>query len=290
LCSRPASWKRLGRHEGRRILVGRAPMKKIVIPGTSLQASRFSFGTASLHHLPSERERANLLAAAADAGFSHFDTAPYYGFGLAERSLAGVLRGNASLTVATKVGLYPPGGAEQSPLTVVGRKLMGKFIPVLSRPIAEWSVRLARASLDASLRRLGRPRVDLLLLHEPVAGLIDCDEWLAWLAQERDRVAHFGVAGPMARLSSFVDSRSALADVVQVADSLEQREANPVLAAGRPLQFTFGYLSAQRGRKGVHAATTSLQAALQRNATGSIIVSTRRVTRLPLYAAALADL
>jgi len=86
-------------------------MKYTLLPGTDITISRLSFGTASLHHLGSSRKRQALLCAAVEHGFSHIDTAPYYGFGLAEIEVGRFLEKHSNhLTVATKVGLYPPGG------------------------------------------------------------------------------------------------------------------------------------------------------------------------------------
>src|SRR5262245_50530975 len=67
-------------------------MKRVQLPGTEIVMSRLSFGTSRLHHVPSGKHRQSLLAAAFDAGFTHFDTAPLYGFGLAESDLGGFLK------------------------------------------------------------------------------------------------------------------------------------------------------------------------------------------------------
>src|SRR5262249_52407934 len=107
--------------------------EKIRLPGTELQLSRFAFGTASLHHLSSSRSRRMLLEAAVAHGFTHFDTAPIYGFGLSERDLAPLLAAEPGLTVATKVGLYPPGGTRQTWTEVFVRKALGKLYPPWSR-------------------------------------------------------------------------------------------------------------------------------------------------------------
>src|SRR5262245_44485441 len=128
------------------------------LPGTELRLSRFAFGTASLHHLTSARSRRMLLEAAVQHGFTHFDTAPIYGFGSSERDLAPVLAAATGLTVATKVGLYPPGGGAQTRVAIVARKVLGKLYPPLSRVDVDLSVKRAEASLDASLKRLGRER------------------------------------------------------------------------------------------------------------------------------------
>src|ERR1700676_1137003 len=152
-------------------------MRQILLDRTSLRISRFAFGTSRLLNVGSHRRRVRLLAAAYDSGITHFDTAPYYGFGIAERDLKTFLAGHPDATVATKVGLYPPGGADQSIFSVLFRKAAGKFYPVLSKPLVDWSVTQARKSLDGSLRRLGRERIDLYLLHEAQAHLLATDEW-----------------------------------------------------------------------------------------------------------------
>jgi aryl-alcohol dehydrogenase-like predicted oxidoreductase len=53
---------------------------------TEIVTSRLGFGTARLHYL-APRERQALLAAAAELGVVHFDTAPAYGDGIAETEL-----------------------------------------------------------------------------------------------------------------------------------------------------------------------------------------------------------
>jgi len=262
-------------------------MKQITLPGTDLRLSRFSFGTAGLFNASgSARERGRLLAAAYDNGFTHFDTAPYYAFGIAERDLRALLATRPEATVATKVGLYAPGGETQSAPMVFLRKAAGRALPALSRPIIDWSVKRARTALSASLRRLGRERIDLYLLHEPDQRLIATDEWRRWLEDERERVAWFGVAGNSQRVGAFIECANPLAAVVQTNDSIAGREADILTRSGRPLQLTYGYVSAHRAGSPPDAAEI-LGAALRRNRTGSIIVSTRRIDRLPQYAAIL---
>jgi len=80
-------------------------MQKITLPGTGLALSKFIFGTASLFNAGGAARRRALLEAATEGGFSHFDTAPYYGFGMVERDLAPDLRAYPELTVTTKVGI-----------------------------------------------------------------------------------------------------------------------------------------------------------------------------------------
>ncbi|RUP25034.1 MAG: FAD-dependent oxidoreductase [Curvibacter sp.] len=258
-----------------------APMRQITLPGTDLRLSRLVFGTASLHHLAREADRQALLRAAIEAGFSHVDTSPMYGNGVAEASLGALPPELARhLTLTTKVGLYAPAGARASIPDLYARKLLGKVLPVLNRAVVEGSVQRARLSFEASLRRLRRERVELLLLHEPVAAQIACDEWLKWLQnlQAQGQIGAWGVAGEAPAVAAMLASHGVLCPVVQVRDSVSQHQADVVLAAGRPLQLTYGYL-ADPGAAGQSVAQR-LGQALMRNPDGAILVSTRQAQRL----------
>src|SRR5258708_3808860 len=109
-------------------------MRQVVLPGTSIRVSRLSLGTGSLHHLRTSRARQALLTAAYDNGFTHFDSAPSYGFGTAEQELGRFISGGSRrITIATKIGLYPPRGSRPSLASVWGRKMAGRMFPACSR-------------------------------------------------------------------------------------------------------------------------------------------------------------
>lgn len=262
------------------------PIQIVRLPGTDLDVSRLSFGTASLHHLFTQEKRQALLSAAIEAGFTHFDTSPLYGFGLAEQSL-GQLRAidRQNITVASKVGLYGPHGATPHMLDILVRKVAGKAVKGLNRAVVDWSLATARISLENSLRRLRRERLDILYLHEPVQALIVTDEWLQWLEsrQQAGQIRYFGIAGEAPLLAAILDASPALAPIVQMRDSLGQQQADLLSRHGRALQFTYGYL-ADAAQSQTPAALT-LQQALQRNPNGSILVSTRRIERVAALAA-----
>lgn len=261
-------------------------MKIIKLPDTNLWVSRFIFGTGSLHHLGGLRDQVAHLHAAYDAGFRHFDTAPLYGFGQAEQALGAAFRADSTygngISLTTKVGLYPPGGASQSRIGMVARKALGKAVSSISRPQADWAVARARASLDDSLRRLRRDRVELLLLHEPNDALIETDEWLGWLEEETgNRIIHFGICGGISRLAPFVNSKSQFARILQAPDSIGNRESDQLVSNGRLPQLTYGYLSSIAEGDSVE---TLLSGALSRNRYGAILVSTRARSRLESFA------
>jgi len=263
-------------------------MHTIRIPATTLDVSRLSFGTASLHHLFKGAQRQALLQAALDSGFTHFDTSPYYGFGLAEQSLGQLPSAELQrITIASKVGLYGPHGAGPSVPEILLRKLAGKALPALNKPVVDWSLAQAQKSLDDSLRRLRRDWLDILFLHEPAPALIATDEWQRWLESlvQAGKIRHFGVAGEAPLIAAMLAQSPALTSIVQVRDSLDKRQADVLAPHQRAMQFTYGYLAqgTQAGADGVAV----LREALQRNATGSILVSTRRVERVAALAKAM---
>lgn len=259
-------------------------MRTLTLPATDLDVSKLAFGTASLHHLFSAKERLALLLAAVDAGFTHFDSSPYYGFGIGETAL-GALPPDIKnrITIAGKVGLYSPAGASASTASVLLRKVAGKFIRTLNTPVVNWHVATAQQSLERSLRRLQREYLDILFLHEPDAALIHTDEWQTWLAArvKAGQIRHWGVAGEAPRIEAMLAKSPALAPVVQVRDSITSHQADGVIAQ-RPLQLTYGYLADNTANVPVAEV---LQRACSRNTTGAILVSTRKIERVATLAA-----
>jgi D-threo-aldose 1-dehydrogenase len=236
--------------------------------------SRIGFGTGSLHHITSLKARIRLLHLAMDFGIVHFDSAPYYGYGLAELTLGSALSHvRDRVTITTKVGLYPPLYCSTSTsLKVV--KAVGKLIAPLSRPLVDWSIDQANKSLTASLSRMKTNYVDYLFLHEPQISLIDTHEVLKWLEnlKKNGSIRSWGIAGLRDRLEPFLAANSALADWIQTKDSNLEQEANFIKQYGRELQFTYGYLSSKsRNSK----AKVELIAAINRNREGTVLISTR---------------
>ncbi|WP_088310000.1 aldo/keto reductase [Novosphingobium sp. B 225] len=253
-------------------------MQSLVLPGTDLTVSRLSLGTASLLSAGSRRNRDAVIGAALDAGFTHFDTAPLYGFGNAERDLGRVIGNRADCTVATKVGLRSPGGDDQSAVGAVLRKAAGKAIPALSAAQADFALAWARRSLEGSLRRLRRDAIDIYLLHEPELALIDHDGWLRWLedVKTQGKVRHFGLAVLADRAAPFLDRASPLCEVLQLSDSVPGHEADVLNGHDREMQITFGYIRGSADLSPMQA----LAAGLARNRTGSVIYGTRKPERL----------
>lgn len=258
-------------------------MQYSVIENTDVRVSRLSFGTASLHHLFSARQRQHLLETAASSGISHFDTSPYYGYGLAESDLGAFMQGRRDcVTVTTKVGLYPFGGAAHGAIDLWARKVVGRLYPRMSAPEIDWCIRRAAKSLNASLRRLKTDYVDFLFLHEPNIGLLNTDEFLLWLDAERSKgkVRYWGLAGLPVLLEPWLRIGHPLANVLQIKDSLSPHHADFIIKSGRGFQFTYGYLSSQTREDTIVPADVLIRKALRRNTQGSILVSTRKASRI----------
>jgi aryl-alcohol dehydrogenase-like predicted oxidoreductase len=251
---------------------------RIIIPYTSIEVSRLGFGTASLHHIFSSKQRLRLLSVTMEGGITHFDTAPYYGYGIAEYDMGRLLKGSRqACTVTTKVGLYPYGPESSHISSLLIRKGLGKLVPRLSLPIVNFSVERAEMSLNSSLRRMRTDYVDFLLLHEPVTSLFETDEMLAWLERklQNGRILAFGVSGLRESIASFVTAGHQIGAVTQTLDSVEGRQADFILKAGRNLQFTYGYLSRVKTDDRADSARMIMTESLLRNSTGCILFSSR---------------
>ena len=126
--------------------------------------SRLAFGGAPIGNLYAGVDETIARLAVERAwqhGIRHFDTAPYYGYGLAEQRLGAALAGvpRASYTLSTKVGRL----IEDAP----GRDALADGFDVAGkRAVFDYSRDGVRRAVDASLRRLGVEHVDVLLLHD----------------------------------------------------------------------------------------------------------------------------
>lgn len=103
------------------------------------------------------------LTAAAQTGVTHFDTAPHYGRGLAEERLGAFLAATDDperFTVSTKVGR-----SVQATTTRAADDIFVGAPP--GESVFDFSPGAIRDQLDQSRRRLGRDRIDLVLIHDP---------------------------------------------------------------------------------------------------------------------------
>ena len=253
-------------------------MRKIRLSSTDILIPRLAFGTASIHHLRWRSDRINALSVAIDHGFTHIDTSPYYGFGLAEDTIGRLPVGvRNSITVASKVGLYPK-FLTRSWYFMAVSKFLGKIFHEASSPEMDWSIQRAEASLEGTLRRLRREYVDILYLHEPCHTSLDGEVWLNWLNLKKSegKLLTWGLAGEPELIMPFCIAKSPLTKILQVRDSIERNEAGILRNIGYVPQFVYGYIRASVERN----IKCIVEAAILRNPSGSIIVGTTRLERI----------
>lgn len=134
----------------------------------SVPLGPLAFGAASIGNLyravPDEQARA-VVARAWDAGVRYFDTAPHYGFGLSEKRLGAALAEldpEQIAIISTKVGrrLDPRPDAD---LSAVRQAFV---TPEPYESVFDYSYDAVMRSHEASLKRLGRDRIDILYAHD----------------------------------------------------------------------------------------------------------------------------
>lgn len=126
--------------------------------------SRLSFGGApigNLYEAVADDTAISAVRRAWELGIRHFDTAPYYGYGLSESRIGDALHGldRHSFTLSTKVGRIIE--------TDAGRHDHADgFVVDGRRARFDYSRDGILRSLEASLRRLRSDHVEVLLLHD----------------------------------------------------------------------------------------------------------------------------
>jgi aryl-alcohol dehydrogenase-like predicted oxidoreductase len=206
---------------------------------TGLEVSVLGFGCGAVGGLmvrgtPADQQRA--VARAVDLGVNYFDTAPSYGDGASERNLGRALKAlGLDVLVGTKVRIAP------------GER--GRIPDAVS------------ASLEASLRRLGRDRVDLFQLHNPLSrdardATLDAETVLDQVVpalerarrQGKTRFCGFTAVGDTPALHRVTDAR--VLDTAQVSYNMLNPSAGAALPAGFPAQ-DYGRLLARTREAGV---------------------------------------
>lgn len=149
----------------------------------SLLPGSLGFGTAPLGNMfraiPDE-EAAATVAAAWDHGIRYFDTAPFYGAGLAEMRLGEVLAEHSrdEYVLSTKVGRVILDETEDPSARDLGEKggLFEHGRP--NKMINDYTADATMRSIEDSLKRLKTDRLDIVWVHD-VAQDFYGDEWLA---------------------------------------------------------------------------------------------------------------
>ena len=135
---------------------------------TALEVTVLGLGCATLGgsriEVGSDEAKA-IVRAAWDAGVRYVDTAPYYGFGQAERAVGDALRAEprGEWVLSTKVGrlLRPLPSLPRAPAEAAPSRHAMPFGPVY-----DYSHDGIMRSFEDSLQRLGLARIDILYVHD----------------------------------------------------------------------------------------------------------------------------
>lgn len=130
--------------------------------GAALRVSPLSFGGAPIGNLyrgVDDEAAAAAVECAWQLQVRHFDTAPYYGYGLSETRLGSALAGlpRDSFTLSSKVGRLIEQADDD------GRD---GFAVTGKRAVFDYSRDGVLRSVEASLKRLCTEHIDILLLHD----------------------------------------------------------------------------------------------------------------------------
>ncbi|MBS0656735.1 MAG: aldo/keto reductase [Verrucomicrobia bacterium] len=288
-----------------------------------LPFARLGFGTPALMGCETRAERLALLEAAASAGITHFDTSPYYGYGVVEPLLGEFLAAHGgNFTVTTKFGIQPPPALARGSFIMGFARRLAALSPGLKRLLSRGASKMvahgafdpvsAERSLLASLRQLRRERVDFFLLHEPHLddtrrpGLLD----FLRTAKADGRVGAFGVGATGERAETIAQQEPAFADFLQFESDPAGARVARCTAPGR-LISTFGGVGqalpvliqrlAEPGaqplakdldvdpRDRERLATLLLVLALVNNPHGLVLFATRNPARIRAHVAAAQD-
>ncbi len=129
------------------------------------------FGYASAD----DAESVRTIHAALDAGIRLFDTADVYGAGHSETLLGQALAGHSDAVIVSKFGF----AFDPQTKTVLGARTDPDYVA---------------GAIDASLKRLGRDRIDLMLLHVNTVDTADVEPIFDQLAKIRKagKIGAFG--------------------------------------------------------------------------------------------------
>lgn len=282
-----------------------------------VHSSRLGFGLSSIAGSGNFSHQQRLIKTAISCGITHFDVAPLYGSGDAEKILGDVLTTcPEKVTVTTKYGLFPMNagklsGVIRSALRPVFRRMGGLKRLASSavdkaynpKPVKYESGHLT-ASLDNSLIKLKRP-VDIFLLHDPDISMATDEGLIGELSKVKQsgKALYTGISGAAETLVTAITSFPEIYRVAQLENSLVSgAPINQLLGLGTAVithraiqgglkQLVFliekrpGFKKIWLRETGIdptsdNLAQVLLEIALAENSTGIVLFSTTQVERI----------
>lgn len=289
---------------------------------TGLSVSAIGLGCVGLTAIPRQSDALTLLEAAYDLGISHFDTARAYGAGFSEEILGRFAKGKRDqITISTKFGILPP------PMVVGNRQFVSavkeglRHIPILDRAVRRrlaagaavpklFTPDACRTSLEKSLSTLNTEYVDFFFLHNGTRSDAEQDDLIetATRLREAGKIRAFGISSPIAYVGESLDDFPSIYSVFQGDHGVvggghwKNRGLRGIIAFAtlgqlRPLIEALSKYPARRDAWSITLdadlldkqliASLLIQAALDANRDGGLLVGTRNIDHLATAVAAI---
>jgi aryl-alcohol dehydrogenase-like predicted oxidoreductase len=206
------------------------------LAGTELKASAIGFGCGGILGSVGAGRSWRAMETAFDQGINYFDVARSYGFGAAESLVGKFIQGKRDqIVLASKFGIVPPRRRaiidRLRPIIRPVFKTLRRLAPsahqamraragAMSAP-NQFSVEIARTSLEESLRELKTDHLDVWLLHGCSSDVAENDELFAFLDEcvRQGKVRYYGAASYFSDVAGVISRRTGA--------SLAQFENNP---------------------------------------------------------------
>jgi D-threo-aldose 1-dehydrogenase len=221
------------------------------------------FGCSGLLGPLTRRESLKLLETALECGITYFDTARMYGAGGAEGILGEIApRIRDRIILTSKAGILPGKRPILSEAIYQGLRSLYKAVPRFNNSVVDglkkyvpapqggkptlgvFDIAQLRKSLETSLKELRTDYLDIFLLHECFAADVAKPELLAFLQslQREGKIAEFGLATGIEQTLAIVDDSPDAFRVIQIANSVWERNIGRVPKSEKALTITHSCL------------------------------------------------
>ena len=216
---------------------------------SDLTVSKLGFGCSKLGSWNSSlsvSESERLIEIAFERGITLFDTASTYGPGSSERILGRALERSDPqhrAVVVSKIGYLPLPRLRTSQVLMKATWKLGAKLGLGSAHPQRFDLPFLKRALRESEARLGKRRVDVLMLHSPLVATLSDHEVVDWLHHLKDtgRVAAIGFSN--------LSPSQAVIDVSErfdvVGTRIEPGRPNPIAHTGVDL-LAYQVLNADR--------------------------------------------
>jgi len=198
-------------------------MRYIAFPGAlnpnDTRLSVLGFGCSAVLGRSSRNESLVALKTAFDAGITFYDNARSYGYGASEGLLGQFLQGRRDKVIlCTKFGILPVARNWKQMMKPVARAAV-RIVPSLRQAAQrqaanqfnanQFSLTTLQSSLETSLRQLRTDYLDMLLMHEPPASVLDRDDLLEALGRlvEEGKVRMAGLSADTSVIEKMFTAR-----------------------------------------------------------------------------------